>query len=156
MLGAASLSWDDLESIVTLLEGPMPKTWRIDQAISASELPFSRINRIRLRHQRVIETPISPNDVDAQFDSDLYAEPESLVDDHHGDDPQLLDLLLMSRSLGATDPRDKIYALLGLGKRMYTAEHKGVLSHVATTWSLDPVQDFDSLGTAADSLAHRF
>ena len=116
VLGASTLSWDELESIVTLLEGPMPKIWRVDQAISASELPFSRINRIRLRHQRRIETPVSPTAVDAHFDAELYAEPESTVNEGNEDDPQLLDLLLMSRSLGATDPRDKIYALLGLGK----------------------------------------
>jgi hypothetical protein len=117
VLGAASLSWDELESIVTLLEGPMPKIWRIDQVISTSELPFSRINRIRLRHQRVIETPVSPTINHVQFDAELFMEPESTADEDDKDnDPQLLDLLLMSRSLGATDPRDKIYALLGLGK----------------------------------------
>ena len=49
VLGPSIVSWDELESIVALLEGPMPRIWQLDQAISASELPFSRINRIRLR-----------------------------------------------------------------------------------------------------------
>lgn len=95
----------------------MPKVWQLDQAISASELPFSRINRIRLRHQRLIVTPVSPMQVEVDFDN-FVREPEALIsgDDEEDDDPQLLDLLLMSRGLGASDPRDKIYALLGLGK----------------------------------------
>ena len=117
VLGPASLSWDELESIVTLLEGPMPKLWRIDQAISTYELPFSRINRIRLRHQRIIETLVSPTISHVQLDAELYMEPESTAyKDEREDDAQLLDLLPMSPSPGATDSRDKIYALLGLGK----------------------------------------
>ena len=116
VLGASLLTWDELESVVALLEGPMPRIWQLDQAISASELPFSRINRIRLRHQRLIRTPVSPGPIDFKFDDQIYAEPESDLPDDEDDDPQLLDLLLMSRGLGATDPRDKVYALLGLGK----------------------------------------
>lgn len=139
VLGAATLSWDELESIVTLLEGPMPKIWRIDQAISASELPFSRINRIRLRHQRLIETPVSPIDGDAQFDLELYAEPEPIAGDHDEDDPQLLDLLLMSRGLGATDPRDKIYALLGLGKHDVDPDYSMSPESVFTDFALQTV-----------------
>lgn len=116
VLGASMFTWDELESIVALLEGPMPKVWQLDQAISASELPFSRINRIRIRHRREMILPTSTAQPDDILDGDLIADPEPMMTDDLGDDPELLDLLLMSRGLGATDPRDKIYALLGLGK----------------------------------------
>jgi len=93
----------------------MTKTWQLDQAFSAAELPFSRINRIRLRHWRLITTPTTPIAIESSFDT-ITAEPETILTDDETDDPKLLDLLLMSRGLGATDPRDKVYALLGLGK----------------------------------------
>lgn len=140
VLGPSTLSWDELESVVALLEGPMPKVWQLDQAISASELPFSRINRIRLRHQRLIATPITPVQVDEQFDGQVYAEPESIDDESEDDDdPQLLDLLLMSRSLGATDPRDKIYALLGLGKHDINPDYSMSPESVFTDFALQTV-----------------
>lgn len=107
VLGAAMLTWDGLESIVALIEDPMPKRWRLDQADSASELPFSRINRIRLRHRRLIATPVTPTRPQADFDESISAEPDSFITHEDEDDPELLDLLLMSRGLGATDPRDK-------------------------------------------------
>jgi len=117
VLGSAMLTWDELESIVALMEGPIPRTWQLDHIISASELPFSRINRIRLRHRRLNPTPTTPTQPQpGVFDSTLSSEPEALLHDEYAEDPNLLDLLLMSRGLGATDPRDKIYALLGLGK----------------------------------------
>ena len=149
VLGASTISWDELESIVTLLEGPMPKIWRIDQAVSASELPFSRINRIRLRHQRLIETPVSPTAVDVQFDAELYSEPQSMVNESNEDDPQLLDLLLMSRSLGATDPRDKIYALLGLGKHDIDPDYSMSPESVFTDFALQ------TIGVVTDLQARR-
>ena len=34
------LTWDELESIVALLEGPMPKIWVLDQAIFLAH-PYS-------------------------------------------------------------------------------------------------------------------
>jgi hypothetical protein len=139
VLGPAMLTWDDLESVVALLEGPMPRIWQLDQAISASELPFSRINRIRLRHQRLIATPITPTVDDAKFEAQLYAEPESTVDDDDDDDPQLLDLLLMSRGLGATDPRDKVYALLGLGKHDINPDYSMSPESVFTDFALQTV-----------------
>jgi hypothetical protein len=122
VLGGNTLSWDDLEKIVVLLEGPAPKIWHLGQAISASELPFSRINRIRQRHRRrhdltiPAELPRDEMEIDGSI-GNLTAEPEDIYPASPvADDPELLDLLLMSRGLGATDPRDKIYALLGLGK----------------------------------------
>ncbi|KAK3717412.1 hypothetical protein LTR37_005801 [Vermiconidia calcicola] len=140
VIGASSFTWGELESIVALLEGPMPRTWQLDQAISASELPFSRINRIRLRHQRLIRTPITPISVDARFADELYAEPEPInLDDDEHDDPQLLDLLLMSRGLGATDPRDKIYALLGLGKHDIDPDYSMSPECVFTDFALQTI-----------------
>lgn len=139
VLGPAMLTWDELESVVSLLEGPMPKVWQLDQAISAMELPFSRINRIRLRHQRLIVTPVSPMQVEVAFD-DFVHEPESLVaGDAEDDDPQLLDLLLMSRGLGASDPRDKIYALLGLGKHDIDPDYSQSPESVFTDFALQTV-----------------
>ncbi|KAK5698437.1 hypothetical protein LTR17_023669 [Elasticomyces elasticus] len=118
VLGANILTWDELESIVSLLEGPVPAKWQLDQAFSSAELPFSRINRIRLRHRRLIDTPTTPSASYTLPGASWTDEPASITGDadDQGDDPELLDLLLMSRSLGATDPRDKVYALLGLGK----------------------------------------
>lgn len=139
VLGASMLTWDELESVVALLEGPMPRIWQLDQAISASELPFSRINRIRLRHQRLINTPVSPTQDDARFDTQIYAEPESTADLDDDDDPQLLDLLLMSRGLGATDPRDKIYALLGLGKHDIHPDYSMSPESVFTDFALQTI-----------------
>lgn len=106
----ATITWDDLEQVIGLLEGPMPRTWQLDQAISSFELPFSRINRIRLRHQRLIATPITPHFNGDLFDEPKSEEPENDEADGEESAPQLLDLLLMSRGLGATDPRDKICA----------------------------------------------
>ena len=150
VIGAASLAWDELESIVALLEGPMPKLWVLDQAISASELPFSRINRIRLRHQRLIVTPTSPTHTEPDFDDHRYTEPESMVaDEEEVGDPQLLDLLLMSRALGATDPRDKIYALLGLGKHDINPDYSMSPESVFTDFALQ------TIGIATDMQARR-
>ena len=139
VLGPSMLTWDELESVVALLEGPIPKIWQLDQAISASELPFSRINRIRLRHQRLIMTPVSPHQADVQFDDRIYAEPDSTLNDDEEDDPQLLDLLLMSRGLGATDPRDKIYALLGLGKHDIHPDYSMSPESVFTDFALQTI-----------------
>lgn len=140
VLGPAMLTWDELESVVALLEGPIPKVWQLDQAISAAELPFSRINRIRLRHQRLIATPITPVTIESQLDAGLSEEPQSMLDDdENGDDPQLLDLLLMSRGLGATDPRDKIYALLGLGKHDISPDYSMSPEGVFTEFALQTI-----------------
>ncbi|KAK4580061.1 hypothetical protein LTR86_000263 [Recurvomyces mirabilis] len=126
VLGANMLTWDELESIVALLEGPLPRAWQIDQAISFSELPFSRINRIRLRHRQQLGTSAgAPRDSleESVGSMELVDEPESMIDDSHANDPELLDLLLVSRELGASDPRDKVYALLGLGRHDITPDY---------------------------------
>ena len=140
VLGNSLITWDDLEAVVTLLEGPVPQIWQLDQAISASELPFSRINRIRLRHQRLIATPVSPIEADMQLDGQVYQEPISdLVEQDDGDDPQLLDLLLMSRGLGASDPRDKIYALLGLSRHDINPDYSMSPESVFTDFALQTI-----------------
>ncbi|RMY81896.1 hypothetical protein D0862_12196 [Hortaea werneckii] len=114
VLGAAALTWDELESVVALLEGPAPSFWQPDQVISASELPFSRINRIRTRHRRLLDARRESVSNDTLDPSKLQTEQSQ--PDEDVDNPDILDLLFMSRGLGATDPRDKIYALLGLSK----------------------------------------
>ena len=82
----------------------------------------------------MIVTPTSPVPTEPSFDVELSAEPEPMMTDDD-DDPELLDLLLMSRGLGATDPRDKIYALLGLGKHDinpdYSMSPEGVFNDFA-------------------------
>ncbi|KAI7363332.1 hypothetical protein KC354_g6566 [Hortaea werneckii] len=114
VLGAAALTWDELESVVALLEGPAPSLWQPDQVISASELPFSRINRIRTRHRRLLDARRQSASIEPLDPSQLQSAPSQ--PDVDIDNPDILDLLFMSRGLGATDPRDKIYALLGLSK----------------------------------------
>ncbi|KAK4540746.1 hypothetical protein LTR36_008961 [Oleoguttula mirabilis] len=149
VLGAAILTWDELESIVALLEGPIPKIWQLDQAVSASELPFSRINRIRLRHRRLIATPATLTQPLIDFDESVSAEPEAIEGDEYDDDPELLDLLLMSRGLGATDPRDKVYALLGLGKHDINPDYSMSPESVFTDFALQ------TIGVVTDMIATR-
>ncbi len=88
-------------------------------------------------HQRLIATPITPVQLDTRFNEHIYEEPESIVDDD--DDPQLLDLLLMSRGLGATDPRDKVYALLGLGKHDISPDYSMSPESVFTDFALQTI-----------------
>ncbi|KAI6847764.1 hypothetical protein KC332_g3981 [Hortaea werneckii] len=114
VLGAAAMFWDELESVVALLEGPAPSIWQPDQVISASELPFARINRIRIRHRRLLDARRDSASTSPADPPSL--QPEQSQSDEDIDHPDILELLLMSRGLGATDPRDKIYALLGLSK----------------------------------------
>lgn len=107
VIGDSSLQWDELERVVGLLEGPTSREWSLDPAMSAWELPFSRINRIRLRHKRYLARQ-----------ADQTAATESVAATDEDVDPSvdvregfidLLDLLVMARGLGATDPRDKVY-----------------------------------------------
>lgn len=114
-IARCSITWDELEDVVSLLEGPAPRDWQLDLTMSAWRLPFSRINRIRKRHQRAMQRRPKSSDSMMLDDAPISAEPKDLdevINDH--DDLDLLELLLMSRDLGATDPLDKIYALLGL------------------------------------------
>nr|POF17907.1 heterokaryon incompatibility protein 6, or allele [Quercus suber] len=124
VVGSYMITWDELDAVVALLEGPMPTVWNVDQAISAFELPFSKINRMRLRHMRRATRSHSPLSSEAEFDSFIsFGAPDVMEDKSEDKDPELLDLLLMSRGLGATDPRDKIYALLGLGRHDVEADY---------------------------------
>jgi hypothetical protein len=130
VLGDHILRWEDLEAIVDLVEGPNPHQSHNDPTMSAWELPFSRINRIRLRHQqRKLALPLATSvDSNGDHNHEIVEEPISLQppcdSDHELD---LLDLLLMSRDLQATDPLDKIYALLGLGR------HEMIPDYTSTT-----------------------
>ncbi|CZT22928.1 uncharacterized protein RCC_08636 [Ramularia collo-cygni] len=129
VLGDSSLQWDEFEKVVCLLEGPTSEQWQLDPTLSAWELPFSRINRIRRRHQRYLAHGAnqsgtggtSPGGEDEYPSADVR---EGFID--------LLDLLVMARGLGATDPRDKVYALLGLST-----------SDVAPDYTLSPAMIFN-------------
>jgi hypothetical protein len=127
-LGSLSFTWDELELIVCLLEGQLPQAWHLDQAVTALELPFSRINRIRLRHQRSMKAL-----------TQQIADPDLQQTTDHDSEPDLLDLLFMSRHLGATDPRDKIYALLGLGKHDVSPDYSMSPHSVYTDFALQMI-----------------
>jgi hypothetical protein len=148
VLGSNCLTWEELEKVVALLDGPLPRVWHLDQAMNALELPFSRINRIRLRHQRQIYTPTTP----IQLDNNLVSEPESIdTEDSDNDSPDLLDLLLMSRDLGATDPRDKIYALLGLGKHEIYPDYSMSPESVFAEFALQTIGLVTSMAARRDA-----
>jgi hypothetical protein len=132
VLGSLTFTWDELELIVCLLEGQLPQAWHLDQAVTALELPFSRINRIRQRHQRSIKAVSHPT-TEQTVDPDL----KQMTD--HDSEPDLLDLLFMSRHLGATDPRDKIYALLGLGKHDISPDYSMSPHSVYTDFALQMI-----------------
>ena len=142
VLGSLSFTWDELELIVSLLEGQLPQAWHLDQAITALELPFSRINRIRLRHQSRITSNLQAK-LGAREDSD-----DPQVADYDNE-PDLLDLLFMSRHLGASDPRDKIYALLGLGKHDISPDYSMSPSSVFTDFALQMI------GLVTNEASHR-
>jgi hypothetical protein len=128
VLGSLSFTWEELELIVCLLEGQLPQAWQLDQAVTALELPFSRINRIRLRHQRSMKAL-----------TQQIADPDLKQTTDHDSEPDLLDLLFMSRHLGATDPRDKIYALLGLGKHDISPDYSMSPHSVYTDFALQMI-----------------
>jgi len=60
-----------------------------------------------------------------------------------GDDQDidLLDLLMISRDLGATDPRDKIYALLGLSSHEMIPDYEATPEHVFNEFALHVIGD---------------
>jgi hypothetical protein len=130
VLGSLSFTWDELELIVSLLEGQLPQAWHLDQAATALELPFSRINRIRLRHQSRSTSPAHAEDTLSGELSESTA---------YESEPALLDLLFMSRHLGASDPRDKIYALLGLGKHDISPDYSMSPSSIFTDFALQMI-----------------
>ncbi|PIB02416.1 hypothetical protein CB0940_01468 [Cercospora beticola] len=120
VLGGSTLLWDDLEAIVSLLDEPSAAQWHQDPTASAWELPFSRINRIRRRHQQLHATAVSLRKPQADQANDM----------------DLLDLLLMSRDLGATDPRDKVFALLGLSNHDLEPDYQCSPEHIFTEFAL--------------------
>ncbi|KAF2485505.1 heterokaryon incompatibility protein-domain-containing protein [Neohortaea acidophila] len=154
-----SVSWDELERVVALLEGPIPREWQLDQSLNASELPFSRMNRIRMRHQRLITTPVTPTapEIKYDIDTDMNMDSESGLIDDQDDDPQLLDLLLMSRSLGATDPRDKIFALLGLSQHNIDPDYSLSPETVFTQFARQTIAAVEDVknGSSDISVRHR-
>lgn len=140
VLGSLSFTWDELELIVSLLEGQLCQEWHLDQAITALELPFSRINRIRHRHLRHCKAQTESNEITNTTHSH---QPD------HSDLPDLLDLLFISRDLGASDPRDKIYALLGLGKHDVSPDYSTSPYSVYTDFALQMI------GLVTNEAAHR-
>ncbi|KAI7083247.1 hypothetical protein KC356_g7716 [Hortaea werneckii] len=145
VLGAAALTWAELESVVALLEGPAPNVWQPDQVISASELPFARINRIRIRHRQMLD---ARRDSASTSPADPFkSQPEQSQMDVDMDHPDILDLLLMSRGLGATDPRDKIYALLGLSTHDIEADYSQSPESIFFDFALQ------TLGVATNKIA---
>lgn len=143
VLGSLSFTWDELELVVALLEGPLPRVWQLDQAVTALELPFSRINRIRLRHQRRIRNDSRSADPQGSriiFANHVYEEPDSVLNETEQDEnPDLLDLLFMSRDLGTSDPRDKIYALLGIGQHDISPDYSMTPESVFTEFALQTI-----------------
>lgn len=149
VLGPSTMTWDELASIVALLEGPLPGVWDPHRAaVTALELPFSRINRIRLRHQQRIVAAASPAQSAPPDVEQTRENPDTTVHD----DLDILDLLLMSRSLGATDPRDKIYALLGLGRYTIDPDYSMTPESVFTDFALSTIGQVTALLAARSAL----
>ena len=140
VLGDSTIKWEDLEAIVGLLEGPTQR-WQIDLTMSAWELPFSRINRIRLRHQKQnSDQPMKLPLFDVAVGG-ISQEPGPMDDsiDEAEEDLDLLDLLLLSRDLGATDPRDKVYALLGLSEHEIIPDYNSSPETVFSEFALHTI-----------------
>ena len=141
ILGGNVLQWNDLEAIVRLLNGPPAANWHHDPSTSAWELPFSRINRIRQRH---LQSTIA---------IDMVAEPstyEPSSDREQVIDMDLLDLLLMSRHLGASKPQDKLYALLGLSNHDIEPDYSCSPEHIFTEFARHIVGEVTRLAVATE------
>lgn len=110
VVGHKSISWNDLEVVINLLEGPPTQDWLLDPTLSAWELPFSRINRIRKRHQQR-NSADTPDAIFQDVSTPIFEEPTEVYQDTVAEDSRidLLDLLLMSRNLQANEPSDKVY-----------------------------------------------
>ena len=155
ILSDNSLHWHELEAVVGLLEGPTPHQWQLDLTMSAWELPFSRINRIRLRHQQsrgVNSTIVATTDNEtAHNEGQKDADVADFVDTQQ--DLDLLDLLLISRDLGATDPRDKIYGLLGLSGHEMPVDYEASPEQVFNEFALGIVGSATDLAPAGVQMA---
>jgi hypothetical protein len=134
VLGGSTLLWSDLEAIVTVLDWPASAHAYHDPTTNAWELPFSRINRIRRKHQQLKSSDLGSEGAKARhWDCDK------------SDDMELLDLLLMSRDLGATDPRDKVYALLGLSNHELQPDYECSAEHIFTEFAMHTIGEATGL-----------
>ena len=78
--------------------------------------------------------------------SPVSAESDAAGDGLDGsDDLDLLDLLLMSRDLGTSDPLDKIYALLGLAEHSISPNYESSPEAIFHEFALDIIGDVTSL-----------
>ncbi|OJD33896.1 het domain protein [Diplodia corticola] len=90
--GREMFTWEEVGKIVDYLDCDEYRAYNIRNSELVTELPFSRINRIKKQHERGIR-------------------------------PDLFELMLACRHFGATDERDKIYALLELGHHDITPDY---------------------------------
>lgn len=149
-----SFTWEELEAVVALLEGSTSTSWEIGEAIHTSELPFSRINRIRRRHRRLVQRQEAATDSSVRTPQDELTHSISnlsVTSVEDVEDPEMLDLLLMSRGLGATDPRDKIYALLGLGSHDINPDYSMSPESVFTDFALQTIGEATSMATQREA-----
>lgn len=90
--GKEMFTWDEVGRIVDYLDCDEYRDYNVRSSELVTELPFSRINRIKKQHEQGIR-------------------------------PDLFELMLACRHFGATDERDKIYALLELGEHDITPDY---------------------------------
>ncbi|KAB2573914.1 putative het domain protein [Lasiodiplodia theobromae] len=90
--GREMFTWDEVGKIVDYLDCDEYRAYNIRNSELVTELPFSRINRIKKQHEQGVR-------------------------------PDLFELMLACRHFGATDERDKIYALLELGEHDITPDY---------------------------------
>ncbi|USW48485.1 hypothetical protein Slin15195_G018040 [Septoria linicola] len=64
---------------------------------------------------------------------------------------ELMDLLLMSRDLGATDPRDKVYALLGLSNHELQPDYECSAEHIFTKFAMHTIGEATGHGLKISS-----
>ncbi|KAF2135453.1 uncharacterized protein K452DRAFT_281500 [Aplosporella prunicola CBS 121167] len=107
--GEATFSWNEVGQIVNYLDCEDYRNWNIRDSGLATELPFSRINRIKLQNAQ----------------SEL---------------PDLFDLMLACRDFGASDPRDKIYALLELSQHNITPDYSKSPADVFVNFAVYTIQ----------------
>ncbi|EOD44888.1 Heterokaryon incompatibility protein [Neofusicoccum parvum] len=90
--GREMFTWEEVGQIVAYLDCDEYRDFNIRNSELVTELPFSRINRIKRQHEQGVR-------------------------------PDLFELMLACRHFGATDERDKIYALLELGEHDITPDY---------------------------------
>ncbi|KKY15655.1 putative heterokaryon incompatibility protein [Diplodia seriata] len=90
--GREMFTWEEVGKIVDYLDCDEYRAYNVRNSELVTELPFSRINRIKKQHEQGVR-------------------------------PDLFELMLACRHFGATDERDKIYALLELGEHDITPDY---------------------------------